>query len=67
MREHIPSSDFSRRLSFMASGAVLGRGAAFLLMKDPAEIQGIIIPDDTCNLIDGIGCIFQQYLCIGHP
>ena len=36
-------------------------------MKDPAEIQGIVIPDNARNLIDGVSCIFQQYLCVGHP
>lgn len=49
---------FCVRLSFMTSCAVLGRGATFLLMKDPAEIQGVVVSDNACNLIDGVSCIF---------
>lgn len=45
-------------LFFAWCSAVLGRGATFLLMKDPAEIQGVVVSDNACNLIDGVSCIF---------
>ena len=39
--------------------SVLSWGISFQLVKKPAEIKLIIIPDDFRNFIDGIGCCFK--------
>ena len=46
-------------LEFVSYLSVLSWGISFQLVKKPAEIKLIIIPDDFRNFIDGIGCCFK--------
>lgn len=53
---------FCKALALLPPFSILRRRTAILLMKNPAEIKRVIIPNDPGDFIHGIIRGFQQHL-----